>query len=81
MADHYAYTLDLLAEVESLRDKLLQAYEARDAKEISQLHQDIGASLKLADIHATLSVRQALFDRDTDRVVHELDIRPQRYGL
>lgn len=63
MADHYSKTLEYLDEIEVKRADLLDEYEngPRPAV-ISQLHQDIGAAMKLAAIHAQLSFSQAVHD-------------------
>lgn len=65
MADHYAKTLEQLDRVESLRADLLDEYSdenRRRSSVISQLHQDIGAAFKLADIHAALYKGKVLED-------------------
>lgn len=63
MADHYAAALEHLSDVSLYTDELDQAYQAHAApKVVASLHQKIGRELKLAEIHATLSVRQAIED-------------------
>lgn len=64
MADHYERSLDLLDQIEDLTVDLKLAYrEGASRTIIADLHAALSRSLKLADIHATLSVRQALEDR------------------
>jgi hypothetical protein len=63
MADHYSTAIALLDEVETKRADLLDEYhEAARPAVISQLHQDIGAALKLAAIHAQLALAGAAQD-------------------
>lgn len=63
MADHYQKALEQLDEVDDLRKDLRKAYlEHAPGSRVADLHQKINLNLKLADIHATLAVRQALQD-------------------
>jgi hypothetical protein len=54
--------------VTKLRAQLLAEYERPPTRPavIAQLHQDIGAHMKLADIHAQLAVSEAVTDLGGD---------------
>lgn len=64
MSNHYERSVDLVYEVQQLRDNLGRAYDAPHGTSavIASLHQEIGAKLKLASIHADLAVAQAVQD-------------------
>lgn len=63
MADHYERAVELLEDIDALADELQDAHKAgADRAAIADIHGDLSRSLKLADIHATLSVRQAVLD-------------------
>lgn len=64
MADHYQRAVELLETIDDLTGDLKQAYAARASREhVADVHAELSRSLKLADIHATLSVRQAIQDQ------------------
>jgi len=81
MADHYRKSVEILEEVSDVRAELAKLYEEpflptpdgwrrppHVHKRIVTLQQKLGHLLKLGDIHATLSVRQAVMDHATESV-------------
>lgn len=66
MSDHYEATVTLLEDVDELASDLLAVYEDRTAADrsaqISQLHQDIGRTLKIAHVRSNLAIAQAVHD-------------------
>lgn len=64
MTDHYAASVDLIENVHRARKRLHIVYlehpECRD--EIGRLNATIGDSMKLAEVHASLSIAQGLTD-------------------
>jgi len=75
MTDHYAASVDLIEDVHRARVQLRNVYlehpERRD--EVGRLNAKIGDSLKLAEVHATLSVAQGLTD-----LINVLEYQGQR---
>lgn len=68
MADHYAKALEYLDDVEVARADLSDEYadpQLRRASVIASLHQRIGASMKLAHVHAVLALAAAAQDMRT----------------
>lgn len=65
MTDHYRRARAHLEDVCAAREALAEEYARQPgsrAKVVADLHQRIGHDLKLADVHATLAVAQALQD-------------------
>jgi hypothetical protein len=66
MTDHYSLSVDHVTVVHEVRSDLQDLFrvppEVRDAREVARLSHQLGDSLKLADIHATLAVAQGLTD-------------------
>lgn len=76
MADHYIKTLEYLDEIECKRSDLLDEYhEGPRPAVVSQLHQDVGAAMKLAAIHAELATGQAL--RHLVQVLDQTPVAPE----
>lgn len=69
-ADHYAAATLALDFVAAARRELADAYSTRshDRAKIADLHQAIGVDLKLADVHATLALRDAIARTTAPRV-------------
>lgn len=68
--------LDHVNEVDDQLDALTSGAERSRNAEIGDLHREIGTSLKLAHIYATLAVAEALGRLrrpDTETVVHLMD--------
>lgn len=66
MTDHYSASVDHVEVVHAVRDDLQHLYrmppEQRDAREVARLNHQLGDSMKLAEVHALLSVAQGLTD-------------------
>jgi hypothetical protein len=76
MADHYEKSVDYLAELDLIRSEIDRLYAEPSnvpgpngwvrppaiRKQLGSLHSRQGIVMKLAEIHATLSVRQAIQD-------------------
>jgi hypothetical protein len=78
MADHYLKSIELLDELDTIRSEIARLYAEPVPsapgpngwvrppgvrKQLATLHSRQGIVLKLAEIHASLSVRQALLDQ------------------
>jgi len=88
MADHYLKSLEYLDELAQVRNQLAELYSVPQVptpmglrrpesvqRQINALNPKVGQLLKLADIHATLSVRQALQDQVTGPMTFETVVR------
>lgn len=79
-ADHYAQALDHIAAVHEARESLRELFGRqrrnagdRNPAEVARLNSDLGDALKLADVHATLAVVEAI-----DNLVDLLDEQRRR---
>lgn len=78
--DHYSRSLDHIQAVQETRESLRELYRdpGRDPRDVARLSHDLGDALKLADVHATLAVVEAidnladLLDEQRSRVVEAL---------
>lgn len=70
--DHYSKALDHIHAVHAARECLREMYRdrTRDPQDVARLNHDLGDALKLADVHATLAVVEAI-----DNLVDALDER------
>lgn len=70
--DHYSQALDHINAMLESRQSLRELYrdDDRDNREVARLNHDLGDALKLAEVHATLAVVEAI-----DNLVDVLDER------
>lgn len=91
MTNHTQSSIELMVEVDNLRGELARTYREQNlgnpgnhARRIADLHQRINVSLKLADTHATHSLRQAIEDFTTQAEVQhreQLEAQARRVAI